>query len=71
MHPITVTLHDLDCEESVCYTLVSPSEANPADGKLSIASPIGKALLGRGAGEVVDVSAPVGILHYRIENIER
>ncbi|MFC1944333.1 GreA/GreB family elongation factor [Chloroflexota bacterium] len=67
----TVTLCDLDGEEEFRYTLVSPSEANPSDGKLSVASPIGKALLGHGTGDVVVVEAPVGMLHYRINNIER
>jgi transcription elongation factor GreA len=66
----TVTLHDFSCGEELRYTLVHPREASPAKGKLSIASPTGKALLGRGWGEVIDVAAPAGTLRYRIERIE-
>jgi len=66
----TVTLEDLSCSEELRYTLVNPSEASPIKGKLSIASPTGKALLGRGRGEVIEVAAPAGRLRYRIERIE-
>jgi len=66
----TVTLHDLSYGEELRYTLVNPSEASPTKGKLSIASPTGKALLGRGRGEMIEVAAPAGKLRYRIERIE-
>lgn len=65
----TVTLRDLDSGEELNYSLVNPREAEPAAGKLSIASPLGKALLDRGKGEVVEVAAPLGRLCYRIEGI--
>jgi len=48
---------------------VSPPEANPAQGRLSIASPTGKALLENKVGTVVDVEAPVGKLQYQIDEI--
>jgi len=66
-----VVLHDMAFDETVKYTLVSSSEADPKAGKISVASPVGKALLDRSPGEVVEVSAPAGIIHYRIERIER
>jgi transcription elongation factor GreA len=66
----TVTLHDLSYGEELRYTLVNPSEASPTKGKLSVASPTGKALLGRRRGEVIEVAAPAGTLRYRIESIE-
>jgi len=66
----TVNLHDLTTGEDLRYTLVNPNEANPAKGKLSIASPTGKALLGRGKSDVIEVTAPAGTLRYRIESIE-
>ncbi len=66
-----ITLRHLDSGEEMRCTLVNPSEANPTQGKLSIASPMGKALLGRRKGEVIEVAAPIGMLHYRIENIKR
>jgi len=65
----TVLLRDLASDEMIRYTLVSPSEANPTAGKISIASPIGKAIIGREIGETVEVSAPAGVLRYRIEEI--
>ncbi|MEE8470883.1 MAG: transcription elongation factor GreA [Dehalococcoidia bacterium] len=66
----TVALCDLVSGEQSCYILVSPSEANPAQGKLSIASPIGKALLDQEVGAEVEVVAPAGKLQYRIEEIK-
>ena len=65
----TVEVSDLASDDRVSYTLVSPSESNPAKGKLSIASPIGKALLDGKVGAVVEVEAPVGRLRYRIEDV--
>ena len=66
----TVILIDMDSGEQSSYILVSPSEANPAQGKLSIASPIGKALLEQSVGAEVEVIAPVGKLQYRIDGIK-
>lgn len=65
-----VTLQDLSSGEKLSYTLVSPNEVDPTKGKISLASPIGKALLDRQEGEAVEVTAPFGKLHYRIERIE-
>lgn len=66
----TVSLHDLSTNEELCYTLVNPNEANLAKGKLSIASPTGKVLLSRRKGDIIEVTAPVGTLRYRIDKIE-
>ena len=66
----TVSLRDLDSDEQVCYTLVSPSEADPIQGKISVASPTGKALLDNKTGTVVEVVAPVGTFKYKIEEIK-
>ena len=66
----TVLLRDLSYDETLRYTLVSSSEANPREGKLSVASPVGKALLDNSEGEVIEVEAPAGKLRYRIEKIE-
>ena len=65
-----VTIHDLSDDEKMCYTLVNPNEASPLKGKLSAASPIGKAMLGHKQGDVVEVTAPVKKLHYKIVLIE-
>lgn len=66
----TVVLQDLASWEQAVYTLVDSSEANPSEGKISAASPIGQALLGQQKDDKVDVIAPAGILHYQIEDIK-
>ena len=66
----TVLLRNLKSGAEVRYILVSPSEVNPAEGKISIASPVGKALMERSVGEEVDVKAPAGTLRFRIESVE-
>jgi transcription elongation factor GreA len=53
------------------YTIASPHEANIREGKISIKSPIAQALLGKKAGDVVEVTVPAGKLKLRIERIEQ
>lgn len=53
------------------YTLVSAREANLREGKISVDSPIGKALLGRRAGDTVDVRVPAGDVKLRVLEISR
>lgn len=65
-----VTVQDLASGDQFTYVLVSPSEANPRNGSISIVSPTGRALLGRGPGDEVEVVAPAGTLRYRIEKVE-
>ena len=66
----TVVVRNLASGRELRYTLVSPSEVNPVEGKISIASPVGKALMERAAGEEVEVAAPAGTLRLRIERVE-
>jgi len=65
-----VILSDLISGEELRYTIVSPREADPTRGKISTASPIGKALLGRGQGEVIEVTTPAGKLRYQIKQVK-
>ena len=51
------------------YQLVGESEANFKEGKLAVATPIGKALMGRKKGEIVDVTVPSGVLQFEILDI--
>jgi transcription elongation factor GreA len=67
----TVKLKDLDFGDVLEYTLVSPAEADVAQNKISVASPIGKALLGKGAGENVNIDVPAGVLRYQILEIKK
>lgn len=66
----SVVLLNLDSGEELHYTLVSPKEVDPVNGKISGASPIGKAVIGKGQGETVEVTAPAGKLRYQIKQIE-
>ena len=52
------------------YTIASPHEANLREGKISVKSPIAKALMGRKVGDVVSVQVPAGLMKLRIENIQ-
>ena len=65
----TATLSDITSGSILTYALVDPREVNPAEGKISIGSPVGRALLGHMEGDVVEVTVPVGRLQYRIEKI--
>ena len=51
------------------YTIVSPHEANLREGKISIKSPIGQALLNKKAGDTIEVAVPAGLLKLRIDNV--
>lgn len=67
----SVILCDLASGEEVRYTLVSPREVNPSEGKVSSLSPIGKAIIGQSQGEVIEVTVPAGKLCYQIKQVER
>jgi transcription elongation factor GreA len=64
-----VILYDLVHEERLTYTLVSPQEASPRLGKISLSSPVGKALIDRKVGDEIEVDAPAGKGRYRIEGV--
>lgn len=64
---VTVRNHKINKE--VTYQLVSEKEANFKEGKISIASPIGKGLLGKVVGDVVDIQVPAGIIKLEVLNI--
>jgi len=66
----TVEVTNLTSGAAQRYTVVGENEGNAAAGKISVASPIGKALLERSPGEEVEVSVPAGRLRFRIEKIE-
>ncbi|MFO7773634.1 MAG: transcription elongation factor GreA [Dehalococcoidia bacterium] len=65
----TVVLCDLSSGKELSYALVDPREANPARGRLSVASPLGRMILDKEKGQTVEVVAPAGTFCYRIENI--
>jgi len=67
----TVTIYNHNVDKEVKYTLVSQDEANFKKNKISVKSPIGKAILGREIGETVEVEVPAGNLKLEIKDIER
>ena len=66
----TVRLKDMETNKTVEYRIVGSAEANPAEAKLSNESPVGKAIMGRKKGEVVEVAAPRGALKFKILDIK-
>jgi len=64
-----VRLRDMQANKTFEYRIVGSAEANPAENKLSNESPVGKAIIGRKKGEVVEVSAPRGALKFKILEI--
>lgn len=67
----TVTLKDLDSSEELKYTLVSEAEADYTQGKVSVSSPVGSALLQHRVNDLVEIKVPAGILRYQILSISR
>ena len=66
----TVTLVDEDTDEKVKYKIVGELEANVRDGKISITSPIARALIGKSKGDTAEVTTPKGARSYEILKIE-
>ena len=66
----TVTLVDEDTDEKRKYQLVGDLEADAKKGRISISSPIARALIGRGKGDTVEVAAPGGARSYEILKVE-
>ena len=65
-----MTIRDLRTGGDRTYTLVNTDEVRAGQGKISIASPVGKAVYQRRVGEEVDVEAPSGTFRVRVESIE-
>ena len=64
-----VTIRNTKNNQSMVYTLVAESEANLKAGKIAVNTPIGKGLLGKKIGDVVDINVPSGIMSFEIMNI--
>ena len=64
-----VTLMDVSAEKETSYQLVEPDESSPLSGKISIASPVGAAILGRSPGDRVRVQTPLGQQAYEVIKI--
>lgn len=66
-----VRLKDLESGQEYEYTLVGSAEADPGAARISNESPVGRAILGKKVGTVVEVDAPAGTLRYEILSISR
>lgn len=66
-----VKVLDLEFDEELIYTIVGSAEVDSLDNKISNESPVGKALLGQKAGDVVEITVPAGQLKYRILGVFR
>jgi transcription elongation factor GreA len=64
-----VTIRNTKNNQKMAYTLVSESEADLKQGKIAIGTPIGKGLMGKKVGDVVDIKVPNGILNFEIVDI--
>ncbi|HJV06457.1 transcription elongation factor GreA [Paludibacterium denitrificans] len=66
----TVDLMDLETEDEVTYQIVGDDEADIKQGKVSVNSPIARALIGKEEGDVAEVMAPGGIREYEVLNVK-
>ena len=67
----TVKIRNTKNNAEVTYTLVAENEANLAEKKISIDSPIGKGLLGKSVGDIAEVQVPAGIIPFEVLEISR
>jgi transcription elongation factor GreA len=67
----TVVLENLDTEEEVAYQLVGADESDAAKGRISVMSPLGRAMIGKKVGEEIMVQAPGGKREFEIIDIRR
>ena len=66
----TVTLINTASDESVTYQIVGDDESDIKQGKISVNTPIARAIIAKEEGDVVDVTTPAGIVEYEIDKIE-
>ena len=66
----TVELDDIEKGTSVTYQIVGEDEADIKEGKISVSSPIARALIGKSAGDVAEVNAPGGVREYEIVEVK-
>lgn len=66
----TVTLINIETDEEVRYQIVGDDEADVKSGKISVASPLSRALIGKEVGDEIQVQTPAGLTEYEIEAVE-
>jgi len=66
----TVTLVDIESDESVTYQIVGDDEADVQSGRLSVTSPIARGVIGKEVGDCVGIQTPSGIIEYEIDEVQ-
>lgn len=66
-----VKVYDVDEDEEMEFKIVGSTEANSLQNKISNESPVGQALMGKKAGDVVDVETQAGVIQYKVLEIQR
>ena len=66
-----VRIYEMDYDEEMEFRIVGSTEANSLQNKISNESPVGRALLGKKVGDVVDVETQMGVIHYKVLEIQR
>ena len=64
-----VKIRNIKNDQLMEYTLVSETEANLKEGKIAVSTPIGKGLLGKKVGDIVEITVPSGVMNFEIVNI--
>lgn len=67
---VTVTLINLETDQTVTYQIVGEDEADVKNGKISVTSPIARGLIGKEEGDEVSVTTPGGVVEYEIDTVE-
>ena len=67
---VTATLINVDTDETVTYRIVGEDEADVKNGKISVTSPIARALIGKEEGDEVAVTTPGGVVNFEIDSVE-
>ncbi len=70
MFSARVTVVDEETDEEACYRIVGQDESDVAQGRLSIASPLARAMIGKSVGDQIEVDAPGGARYYEIVKID-
>ncbi|MEC0094101.1 transcription elongation factor GreA [Paenibacillus macquariensis subsp. defensor] len=68
---VTVTVEDVEFGDKMEYLIVGTAESDPLNNKISNESPVGKAILGKQRGAIVDVNVPAGVVQYKIIDIRK
>ena len=66
-----VVLEDTDTHEIERYSVVGSAEVSPLENKISPESPVGRALMGHKAGDIVEINVPIGVIHLQVKEIKK